>query len=267
MSTLTSSAFGIEPRQSPYRLRCARYYAIGETLGQWAQSRTAQGLTARPRIADVGGDEGRVYRYVEAFLGDDGFEGTLVDLFPSGMHRIYKREKRNIIQADLEKSLPMVESNSFDVIICEQVLEHLHQAPAFTAELFRILKPGGLCFMGVPSFPPGLRWIRGHVVPRVDRWMGKRRDHVHAFSLKTFRAMLHRHAPWQILECRGFRILSGGLIRFLENYRWWWLFNRRLGSMFPSLCIEIQIVATKSGTSGGDPGLSCDYDRSFKAGG
>jgi SAM-dependent methyltransferase len=244
MSTLATSAFGIEPRQSPYRLRCARYYAIGESLGQWAKTRN--GSAGLPRIADVGGDEGRVYRYVEAFLGEDGFEGTLVDLFPSGTRRVFRKDRRQVVKADLEEGLPMMESNSYDVVICEQVLEHLHNAPALTAELHRILKPGGLCFMGVPSFPPGLRWIRGHVVPRVDRWRGIHRDHVHAFSLTSFCRMLTAHAPWDIVERRGFRILSGGLLRFLENYRWWWLFNRWLGSKFPSLCIEIQIVATKT---------------------
>jgi len=46
---------------------------------------------------------------------------------------------------------------------------------------------------------------------------------------------------------RGFRIVSGGLLRPLENYRWWWRFNRRLGELLPAACIEAQIIARKIG--------------------
>ena len=45
---------------------------------------------------------------------------------------------------------------------------------------------------------------------------------------------------------RGFRIISGGLLRPLENYRWWWRFNRRLGELLPAACIEAQIIARKA---------------------
>jgi hypothetical protein len=45
---------------------------------------------------------------------------------------------------------------------------------------------------------------------------------------------------------RGFRIISGGLLRPLENYRWWWRFNRRLGARLPAACIEAQIIARKA---------------------
>jgi hypothetical protein len=35
------------------------------------------------------------------------------------------------------------------------------------------------------------------------------------------------------------------LLRGLENYRWWWRCNRRLGALLPALCIEAQIIARK----------------------
>jgi hypothetical protein len=37
------------------------------------------------------------------------------------------------------------------------------------------------------------------------------------------------------------------LLRPLENYRWWWRFNRRLGELLPAACIEVQIIARKTG--------------------
>jgi hypothetical protein len=49
----------------------------------------------------------------------------------------------------------------------------------------------------------------------------------------------------EIEQVRGFRIVSGGPLRPLESYRWWWQFNRRLGARLPSLCTEVQVVAQK----------------------
>ena len=41
--------------------------------------------------------------------------------------------------------------------------------------------------------------------------------------------------------------MSDDLLRRLENYRWWWRFNRRLGELIPAACIEIQVIARKAG--------------------
>lgn len=238
-----TSAFGIEPGRKAYRLRLAKYYAIGESAGKYAANASLN--TPTPAIIDVGGDEGRVFRYIEAFLGESGFQGTIVDLFPKGTERVYQKERRKLIQADLNLGLPMVESNAYDIVICEQVIEHLEQPERLSAELFRILKPGGVAILGVPCFPPGLRWIRRHIVPWIDQKRGKARSHLQAFTLGGFARMLTRNGTWRVLEKRGFRILSGGVLGPLENYRWWWLCNRWVGSKVPSLCIEAQVVLQK----------------------
>jgi hypothetical protein len=56
---------------------------------------------------------------------------------------------------------------------------------------------------------------------------------------------LKKHPNLRLLEVRGFRVISGGLLRPLENYHWWWKFNRRIGALVPAACIEIQVVLTK----------------------
>jgi hypothetical protein len=48
-----------------------------------------------------------------------------------------------------------------------------------------------------------------------------------------------------LLEVRGFRVISRGLLRPLENYRWWWELNRRIGALVSAACIEIQVIAAK----------------------
>jgi SAM-dependent methyltransferase len=66
------------------------------------------------------------------------------------------------IVADLQ-DCPQIEDNTYDVIICTQVLEHVPNPFKAVAELHRILKPGGHLIVTVPAAYPY------HAVPR-DYW-------------------------------------------------------------------------------------------------
>jgi len=46
------------------------------------------------------------------------------------------------------------EENSFDLVICSEVLEHLDDYHASIDEIYRVLKPGGKFLPSVPSFWP-----------------------------------------------------------------------------------------------------------------
>jgi len=48
----------------------------------------------------------------------------------------------NVIAADLNKKFP-IKDNSFDVVVSDQVIEHLTNVDNFVKEMFRILKPEG----------------------------------------------------------------------------------------------------------------------------
>ena len=65
--------------------------------------------------------------------------------------------------------------------------------------------------------------------------------------MRSFLRELRRRPELSVVTVRGFRIISGGLLRRLENYRWWWRFNRRLGGLVPAACIEIQIILKRAG--------------------
>lgn len=47
-----------------------------------------------------------------------------------------------------------IESNSVDAIICNAVLEHIKNPIKATEEIYRILKPGGITLIQVPSIYP-----------------------------------------------------------------------------------------------------------------
>ena len=55
----------------------------------------------------------------------------------------------NVVIGDLE-NLDFVDDDSVDCVLLLQVLEHLRKPDRVAAELSRVLKPGGLIFLGVP---------------------------------------------------------------------------------------------------------------------
>ncbi len=80
---------------------------------------------------------------------------------------------------------------SFDVVICSQIYEHVPDAPAMMAEIFRVLKPGGVCYFAAGN---RIMWNEPHyklpllsVIPRplahrYVRLSGKA-DHYHELHL------------------------------------------------------------------------------------
>jgi len=66
------------------------------------------------------------------------------------------------IVADLQ-DCPNIPADTYDVIVCTQVLEHIANPFLAAAELHRILKPGGILLLTVPAAYPY------HAVPR-DYW-------------------------------------------------------------------------------------------------
>lgn len=245
--TAKTSAFGVEAGQPTYRLRQARYYELAVDVATFASKRfNATGR--KTRLVDVGVYNGLSRRYIEVHPGAEHIEWHGVDIFPQGYKLVYKHRDWTLHDYDLEGGLPGLESNHFDVVLCEQVLEHLHNPQVALADLGRVLAPGGLLIVGVPIFPDGVHLVRKHVVPLCDRLLNKQepRGHVQAFSKRTFVQMMRGACEADIQKARGFRILSGGVLRPLEYCRWWWRLNRSIGSVIPSLCTEVQIVASKS---------------------
>jgi SAM-dependent methyltransferase len=253
--TARTLAFGVEPGHAPYRLRQARYWELGHDVARFARERF-QATGRRSDLLDVGVYDGVSRRYIEDHEGAEHVNFHGVDIFPHGRQFVYKHRDWALHHCDLEQGMPSLESNAYDIVLCEQVLEHLHDVEPALSDLARVLKPGGLIVLGVPIFPDGLHLVRRHIVPWGDAlrswWTGrvKYRGHVQAFSKRSFLAQIRRTTSLAGLRARGFRVVSGGILRPLESMRWWWRWNRRLGQIVPALCIEVQVTATKRAASG-----------------
>ncbi|QDU30150.1 hypothetical protein ETAA8_52690 [Anatilimnocola aggregata] len=244
--TASTKAFGVEDGYAPYRLRQARYYDLGVDCAQWANEHFA--ATGRKcELLDIGANDGITRRYVELHPGHEHVNYHGVDLFPEGTSAVYKQEEWQLHQIDLSQGLPCLESEAYDIIVCEQVLEHLHDPGLAMREMVRVLRPGGRLVWGVPIFPHGVHLLRRHVVPVVDKWTNAGpRGHVQAWSKQTFLDLVKEQCPELTVEAsRGFRIVSGGLLRPLEYSRWWWQLNRRVGAAVPGLCVEVQVLLQK----------------------
>jgi SAM-dependent methyltransferase len=134
-----------------------REEAYGETralsavdrFGVWlsAVAIRRQVAFAHKRVADFGcGYDARFAREilsrVEALL--------LVDLHLAA--DLKRHPKIHAIEDQLETILPTVPSESLDVVLCLSVLEHLEDPQMALDNLHRILAPGGVAVINVPSW-------------------------------------------------------------------------------------------------------------------
>jgi SAM-dependent methyltransferase len=236
-------AFGVDPsRPERYSLRQSRYAALADDIDQWAAEAACRGATLS--VLDVGCGWGPLLRHLDTKPHFDAVAISAADVNDTALYR--KEIYRDYVVGDLTGGYPELPSASYDVVVCEQVLEHLAALEMALATLVRLVRPGGRLVIGVPIFPPPLHLARKHLVPLLPASL--RPDdstHQQAFSLASFLRELRRQ-PLTVETVRGFRVVSGGLLRPLENYRWWWRVNRRLGAIVPALCIEAQIIARKA---------------------
>jgi 2-polyprenyl-3-methyl-5-hydroxy-6-metoxy-1,4-benzoquinol methylase len=238
-------AWAVDPKRPQlYRLRLARYMVLAQDISDWAGEAALAGRTLS--VLDVGCGWGPLLNQLEA---EPHFANIRISACDASDRELYKPELyQEFVIGDLAGGCPEIGSERYDVVVCEQVLEHLDTLDRAIATLVRVTRPGGLLVIGVPIFFPPLHLARKYLVPRFAGILRhpETASHLQAFSLFSFLRLLRAYPNLSVVKARGFRIISGGLLRPLENYRWWWQLNRRLGELLPALCIEVQIILRKS---------------------
>lgn len=234
-------AFGVELDKARYRLRLARYHGLAEQIADYLKTKSSDESVV---LVDVGVGNGRTLRYLEPTGVSERIRFIGLDNSSKRLREMYKPDRWELIQSDVRLPIPLADGLA-DIAVCEQVIEHLNHPDSLLAEIQRILKPGGILIAGVPTFIPGMAWIRESVVPLVDRWRGKNRGHVQVFTCKSFIKLIDASPNLNVVNIRGYRIISDIPLLGLEDQRWWWRFNRWLGQRLPMLCIETQVRARK----------------------
>lgn len=88
---------------------------------------------------DLGCDDGKTTIEMAKKMGTENIAGF--DLIESRL-KIAKDRGIKVIKGDLNKKLPF-KNSSFNVILSNQVIEHLSDTDLFISEIYRILRPGG----------------------------------------------------------------------------------------------------------------------------
>jgi len=236
-------AFEVEPSYRKYRLRLARYYYHAEALSEILPDGPS-------RVLDAGCGRGRLPLYLKRWLppakkpvvvGMDINLGRLSQAATHGYTQLYA--------GNITRPWPF-KDGTFDVVVCEQVLEHLGDDDVLFAlsQIRRVLRPGGVALVGVPIFTwlelmVSPIWIPlGHLMHRLREGPGAT-HHLQYFSLNRIRRFMERHdlKPERV---RGFRLWSFpyGL---LEDYEWYYKFHRWFGVHAPRLCGEVCITGRK----------------------
>jgi methionine biosynthesis protein MetW len=90
---------------------------------------------------------------------------------------------------NLEENLPF-ESNSFDVVICLETIEHMHNVTELMTEINRILKKGGATIISTPnsaSLNARLRFLLGQKILTMQA-----PSHIQSFVCKELKEIMHK---------------------------------------------------------------------------
>lgn len=101
-------------------------------------------------------------------------------------------------------------AHAFDLVICSEVMEHIHDERAAAAELYRVLKPGRPMVISVPRFFP--EWVCWRLS---DEYHMANQGHIRIYRKKRLVAMFENlglqltglhyahslHAPYWWLKC------------------------------------------------------------------
>ena len=103
-------------------------------------------------------------------------------------------------------SLPFLD-NSLDLIVCSEVLEHLHQYNDAVKEIHRVLKPGGKFYASVPaSWPEKICWALS------KDYQNQPGGHLRIFNQSRLVSEI---------EESGFKFLSSDRFHSIHAPYWW----------------------------------------------
>jgi ubiquinone/menaquinone biosynthesis C-methylase UbiE len=108
------------------------------------------GPTKKLHCLDIGGDNG----VISYMLRRNGGDWASADLDPTSVASIKDLVHTEVYQ--INGSSTPFRSNEFDRVVIVDFLEHIPNEEQFIAEMYRILKPGGLLILNVPNKKNGL---------------------------------------------------------------------------------------------------------------
>lgn len=175
------------------------------------------GLSEGDRVLDLGCGEGR---HVHGLYIIGGLDIVGVDLHEPSLKKaaegIEFLQKDAIDEASYVKfetgdaTALRFEDNSFDAIICSEVLEHLPDYDAAIAEMRRVLKPDGKLCISVPhAWPERICW---NLAPPPNGYAFEPGGHIRIFDEVDLKVSVERH---------GFKLFRRHHAHGIHVPYWW----------------------------------------------
>jgi SAM-dependent methyltransferase len=165
------SPLGSRGRQ---RLIERRWRTFGAMVRDWRERHA----TDRPlRFLDAGCGDGINLHGLAQWTGAGPLHPFGVDYNPLRLTRAARVQQVRLPQASLF-ALPFAPA-SFDIVLCNHVIEHLADVTPALGELHRVIRPDGLLIVGTPNEGCLLGRARNHVF---QPWIGRTTDHVQFFT-------------------------------------------------------------------------------------
>lgn len=151
-------------------------------------------------LLDVGcGHAGKT----EAYAGLLGIPlEKVAGIEPGRAYAELARKKIKVCETDIEKAVLPFEDESFDLVVCNQVLEHLKNIFRPLQEMDRVVKTGGWLLLGVPNlaglYNRGLLLLgRQPLSSAIDG------PHVRSFAHSALLDFLRRNPNFRVEACAG----------------------------------------------------------------
>lgn len=140
------------------------------------------------------------------------------------------------------------EARQFDVVFASHVIEHLPDPAQAIRECARVLKPGGLLLVATPTKPPVIAGIINAFHRMKRNKLGQTQQAFSAPSLRRLVADALREdeeTRWQLVDCRGLRLISCRKRLKLENLYWFYRLNTILARRATYLVPEVNLIYRK----------------------
>lgn len=174
--------------------------SIGPRWGNVARNAKAEAIHLTLRCAVPGLSGGR---WLDVGCGSGGIAATLsgqvreiVGVDPEPWEEwgglCAKCPNLTFVIGECDRGALPVNSESFDVVVCNQVYEHVASPSTLIANIARVLRPGGTCYFAGPNllwpvephvFLPFVHWLPRSWIHGLLKFLGSRRaDQLDAFS-------------------------------------------------------------------------------------
>jgi methionine biosynthesis protein MetW len=173
-------------------------------------------------ILDVGAGKGTDLVNVRDGLVKRG-QNVKVNLYGLEAYQPYITECEGkgikIFDIDIEKSVYPFDARCFDIVIVNQVIEHTKEIFWIFSEISRILKPNGVCIVGVPNLA-SLHNRIGLLFGMQPTSIELLSEHVRGFTKPSFKRFINHGGYFKLLKTKGvnfypFPVFMGKLFSFL----------------------------------------------------